>query len=411
MFLGELLVSADLISEAQLDEGLRAKAVYGGRLGTNLVELGYVEDAQLHQILAKQHGVPAMELDVQPHADALACLSPAACDRLDVLPLHLEGGILVFATVDPSDQGLIEKVTIESGRPVRPVVASEGRLYALLHVVLGIDRPLRYAVIEAEARRAARGELKPAAVRSILRDSAFDTGEGADDDGLEEILLLDIVEDEGSLELDVDFDIDVDDEALAQLETPELNFEVPTNEIQFTADQVTQLGQLKGNRSLTFEEALVSIDTCKDREELAQIVLKYVLNHYRRALLFTVQRGLVLGWHGLGDRVDSELAQKLMIPTNIPSVFKDVCDSQKPYAGELDPSPIMGLFVKILGGETPASCYLVPFVVGKRVTSILYADGPTGDLSPASVSEFTMLAHQVRRAFARFMTRVDAAEM
>jgi hypothetical protein len=57
--LGELLVQLQLISEAQLHEGLQMQVLYGARLGTNLVELGYLTLDQLAKALARRHRLPA----------------------------------------------------------------------------------------------------------------------------------------------------------------------------------------------------------------------------------------------------------------------------------------------------------------------------------------------------------------
>jgi hypothetical protein len=57
--LGELLVQQQLITDAQLHEGLQTQVLYGARLGTNLVELGYLTLDQLAKALARRHRVPA----------------------------------------------------------------------------------------------------------------------------------------------------------------------------------------------------------------------------------------------------------------------------------------------------------------------------------------------------------------
>src|SRR5262245_52089940 len=56
--LGELLTSARLIEPAQVERALRAQVVWGGRLGTNLVELGAIDLEALGQVLGRQHGLP-----------------------------------------------------------------------------------------------------------------------------------------------------------------------------------------------------------------------------------------------------------------------------------------------------------------------------------------------------------------
>jgi len=56
--LGERLIAAGLLTHEQLEQALRAQVVWGGRLGTNLVELGCVDLDTLATALGAQHGLP-----------------------------------------------------------------------------------------------------------------------------------------------------------------------------------------------------------------------------------------------------------------------------------------------------------------------------------------------------------------
>ncbi|MEO7730494.1 MAG: hypothetical protein ABIY55_05940, partial [Kofleriaceae bacterium] len=57
--LGELLVAAGLLTVEQVEQAVRAQVMWGGRLGTNLVELGYIDLDKLATALSRQHGIPA----------------------------------------------------------------------------------------------------------------------------------------------------------------------------------------------------------------------------------------------------------------------------------------------------------------------------------------------------------------
>ena len=59
MKLGEILIQLGQITPEQLDAGLRAQETAGGRLGTHLVELGFIGTDQLSLALSRQMGVPA----------------------------------------------------------------------------------------------------------------------------------------------------------------------------------------------------------------------------------------------------------------------------------------------------------------------------------------------------------------
>ncbi|MHB8878475.1 MAG: hypothetical protein ACYC8T_32665, partial [Myxococcaceae bacterium] len=56
--LGALLVRKGLISPKQLEEVLTVQMIYGGRMGTNLVELGYLDLETLGAALGEQRHYP-----------------------------------------------------------------------------------------------------------------------------------------------------------------------------------------------------------------------------------------------------------------------------------------------------------------------------------------------------------------
>ncbi len=60
--LGELLVEAQIVSRAQLEEVLAAQKRDGRRIGTMLVDAGLVTETQVTQILSQQLSVPWVSL-------------------------------------------------------------------------------------------------------------------------------------------------------------------------------------------------------------------------------------------------------------------------------------------------------------------------------------------------------------
>ena len=59
--IGELLLREKRITPAQLQEALNYQKANGGKLGFNLVKLGYVKDEEITGLLSKQYGVPSIK--------------------------------------------------------------------------------------------------------------------------------------------------------------------------------------------------------------------------------------------------------------------------------------------------------------------------------------------------------------
>ena len=68
--LGEMLVKAQLITDAQLDEVMKIQRREGGKLGSIVVRSGFCSDQDIVSFLGMQYGVPAADLEQWPPIDA-----------------------------------------------------------------------------------------------------------------------------------------------------------------------------------------------------------------------------------------------------------------------------------------------------------------------------------------------------
>jgi type IV pilus assembly protein PilB len=127
--LGELLVDAAVLSEAQLDDVLSV-APHGERLGATVMRLGLATDLEVADALATQLRLERIDLDEdRPDPEAVDLLPPRLAQRHEVLPVRLEEGVLVLATADPTDLVALDDVRLATGqRTVRPVVATMRQL-------------------------------------------------------------------------------------------------------------------------------------------------------------------------------------------------------------------------------------------------------------------------------------------
>jgi type IV pilus assembly protein PilB len=106
--LGDLLVQAGAITAAQLERALKEQLAWGGRLGQVLLSLGFTDEVRIATAIARQLGLPAVDLDraqLPPNVTQLLPLELA--ERYGLMPLGakpVEGRLLV-ACFDPTDAG------------------------------------------------------------------------------------------------------------------------------------------------------------------------------------------------------------------------------------------------------------------------------------------------------------------
>ncbi|HYA12543.1 MAG TPA: type II secretion system protein GspE, partial [Thermodesulfovibrionales bacterium] len=102
--LGQLLITSNIITDGQLKEALDLQNREGGRIGKNLVKLGYVTEEKLVAFLSRQYGVPAINLSDYKIDSSLLKLIPVDMARKYlIVPVARVGATLTIAMVDPSN--------------------------------------------------------------------------------------------------------------------------------------------------------------------------------------------------------------------------------------------------------------------------------------------------------------------
>jgi hypothetical protein len=140
-----MLLARGLITRQQLDAALSAQVQFGGRLGTNLVELGIIDDGRLAACLSEQLGVPY----VRPQAlggvprDVIALMPHRLAKKYRAVPLRAQGGELHLCLADPQNFENLDELAFALNRPLRPYVVTEVTLNYALERYYGIPREPR----------------------------------------------------------------------------------------------------------------------------------------------------------------------------------------------------------------------------------------------------------------------------
>jgi type IV pilus assembly protein PilB len=124
--IGELLLKEKRITPAQLQEALAYQKGNGGKLGFNLVKLGFVKDEDITALLSKQYGVPSINLTQFEIDPGIIKLIPAeTAHKYQIVPLSRAGATLTIAMTDPTNVFAMDDIKFMTGYNVEPVVASE----------------------------------------------------------------------------------------------------------------------------------------------------------------------------------------------------------------------------------------------------------------------------------------------
>src|SRR6202163_1592450 len=155
--IGELLLKEKRITPDQLQQALNHQKSEGGKLGFNLVKMGFVKDEEITALLSKQYGVPSINLTQFEIDPAVIKLIPAdTAQKYQIIPLSRAGATLTIAMTDPTNVFAMDDIKFMTGYNVEPVVASESA------VIQAIQR-----YYPAVSKAAAKAATKAAAAMTV----------------------------------------------------------------------------------------------------------------------------------------------------------------------------------------------------------------------------------------------------
>ncbi len=133
--LGEILLEQGLITAEQLKRALKSQIQAFDRLGSVLVELGYLDNDSLLNILSKQHSVPSIDLfRLNIPVDVLNLIPYEKVKSFKVLPINKEENVLHLAMVDPNDISAIQDIEFAIGGRVKSYIVPAYQIEAAIEM-------------------------------------------------------------------------------------------------------------------------------------------------------------------------------------------------------------------------------------------------------------------------------------
>lgn len=124
--LGEILTKQGLIRPDQLQQALAEATKKKAKLGSVIVELGFLKDSQILRALEKQYNLPGVDLStVDIDQSILTLIKKEFCERFSCFPFSKAGTTLVVAFSDPTNLDVRDQLRLLTKCKIQPVIATE----------------------------------------------------------------------------------------------------------------------------------------------------------------------------------------------------------------------------------------------------------------------------------------------
>jgi len=345
----DMLLNAGLINRDQFEEALRNRVLYGGKIGTSLIELGYVTEEELARFLSRKLEVPYVHPDqlltIPP--EVIALLPRELALKYGAIPLSHDRKRLSLVMADPADLKDIDEISFITGYTIRPLITPEVRLIQALgrYYQTAVDFRYQSIIERIESRQPELIEpLEEIGDVALPAEEILDEAEVIDGEGLSE--------------------------------------------------RVGRFAPSELSRALSRAET---------REEIADLVIGTLAGSFIRAAIFIIRDDMAIGWKGTFLHEPLPEVAGIRIPLSEPSVLKSVADGAGFYLGPVSDTPMNRSMLDGMGGGRPKTVLLAPLLISGRIVNIVYADGV--DLMDERVPELQKLLAKAALAFEALICR------
>ena len=346
--LGTRLLRDGVIGLSELEAGLRAQVLYGGRLGTNLVELGFVDVDTLGRYLSLSLGAPEatrerFESASQTDIDEFGAENAR---RFVAFPLGAEpDGTFAVVVLNPLDTITLLELEKAIGKPIRPFAAGEMRIYYYLEKHYSIERGVRFVRTSSPPRE--QGSVERRRVQGAPR--------------------------------------------MVRVEPRRARVEKGP----------------KAKPLASVENLVQSIDSATDRAAIGEAIVRYGEGRVDVLLTLLIRDGKAMGWlfHSIHDEASVTSVDQLSLDLTELSVLSLAYGASEQYWGP--PPMIDGEIERKMWWATgarrrPERCLVVPVMVKDRVVQLIYAHN-LAELPSSHRRELATISARAGEAYLRLI--------
>ena len=418
--LAKALLETNVIGKRELAEALEQQVLAGGHLATNLWELGICDVATLTR-------QSAAILQVKPVPPQVVAEVPVKIRKLlparfveahRMLPLRVKGRELGVATAEPWDIEALDAAAKVTHLKVRPFFLAEVPLVQLMDKLYRIPAAARFRLkptprFKPVATTVSMGE---AVTEDLISDEEFTSIYGAGD----ALTAGDATPTAPVAPAAPPAPKQAVPPPVAQVVKPADDADTMLGPVTMSAedealvDEIIELADVVEEEPVApvvaevaaimdVKEAYQALEAATDRDDLGEVLVRFALSRGKRAVLFTRQGDLWIGWTGAGPGVTPGAIRALMLPSEKGTLFGLVGVTGAHFLGPIQKHAIHERFYEILGGGKPQSAGLFPVRFHNRIVFGIYMDGGDGGYVNPDIADVLILAQRVPLALERLV--------
>ncbi len=198
--LGKILKEMDLVNEGQIQEALAIQEEQGGPIGEILVERNYITRDDLTMALARQAGMPVVDLEsVDISDEALDKIPSSMAQVYRVVPVRLQGKVLTVALADPTHLKTLDDLRFLLDVDVKGAVCGQAAVDRAIQKYYGRSEEITDVMDELRSTQEELEEVVPEdASQSIDLQSIEEMADSAPVRKLLNLVLLTAIQDRAS---------------------------------------------------------------------------------------------------------------------------------------------------------------------------------------------------------------------
>lgn len=387
MKLGEALVKEGLISEEQLRRSLERQVICGGRVGTNIVELGILTEEEFTKFLGRYTKTRVADSSKINSIDeeTIASISKEMAEKYKIIPFKKEKNRVHLAMLEPKIK-TIDELRFITGMDIVPYVLPEIRFLYALEKYYGIKRDLRYISL---VDRFLEDEEEQVSIPSAIPPppSFMEPASQAD----------------FTTQAESAFSLKTEATHIVEMPKPEPAPEIkpqpkpepeplkaPEPETVFERGRPTNINSVK--------EAFCD---ARDRDMIADLFIKEARKVSGRAALFMVKGETLNGWRASNLPIEGV---SFKVDLESPTFLADVLSKRIYYRGPVINVKGNEAIVKLLGGN-PQDSIVIPISIRERVIALIYADNGNDNVLSGDINYISTLAAMASISFEMLILR------